>query len=93
LDLDGKANGLDRAGEFHENTVAHGLHDAAVVFAQFRLDQLAAKGLQPGKRALFVIAHEPAVPGDISRQDGCQPSLDAPVSHDASGSDDSALAK
>src|SRR4029077_6688045 len=40
-----------------------------------RVDQLAAMSLQPSECALFIDAHQPAISGDISRQDGRQPSL------------------
>ena len=42
-----------------------------------RINQVTQMGLQLGMRAFFVCTHEPAVPGDIGRQDGGKPSLHA----------------
>ena len=51
------------------------------MLGNLRVDQLAAMSLQPSECALFIDAHQPAISGDISRQDGRQPSLGALVGH------------
>src|SRR5262249_48168614 len=54
LDLDGTADRVDNAREFRQHAVAGGFDDAAAVFLDLRIDQLAAMGLEPFERAFFV---------------------------------------
>src|SRR5271166_6530266 len=75
LDLDGAAHRIDDAGELGQQAVTRGLDDASVVLGNLGIDEFAAMCLQPGKGALLVGTHEPAVAGDIDGQDGRQPPL------------------
>ena len=75
LDFDGAAHRVDDAGELGQQTVAGGLDDAAAVLADPEIDDFAPVRLQPGERLLLVGAHQPAVAGDIGRQNGRQPPL------------------
>ena len=72
LDRHRAAHGIDDAGEFHQQTVACGLDDPAVMAGDGAIDTLAPMRLQ---RADLVRAHEPAVAGYVSRQDRRQPAL------------------
>ncbi len=67
---------FDDARELDQNAVAGGLDDAALVLGNLRVDQLAAMGAQPRQRAGLVLAHQPAVAGDIGGEDGRKPALD-----------------
>src|SRR5262249_21393187 len=62
-------HGLDGAGEIHQQAVAGALHDASLVRGNARLDEFAEMFLEPPKRAFLVAAHEPAIAGDVDRQD------------------------
>jgi hypothetical protein len=42
-------DGLDNTWELHQQTVAHRLDDAALVFGDFRIDEFAAVGSEPGR--------------------------------------------
>ena len=77
LDGDGAAHRLDGAGEIDQQAVAGALDDAAAVGGDMRLDQLAEVALQALQRAFLVAAHQPAVAGDIGRQDGGEPAFGA----------------
>jgi len=57
------------AGKFHQQAVTGGLDDAAVVLADFRIDQLAAKGFEAFERAFFVRSHQPRMPRHIGGED------------------------
>ena len=46
------------------------------------IDQFLAMRLQLSKRAFFVDAHQPAVAGDVARQNRGKPSFDARFSHE-----------
>ena len=81
LDRDGAAHGLDRAGEIHQQAVAGALDDASLVHGDARLDELAKMLLEPAKRAFLVVAHEPAITGDVSRQDRCELAFGVLVFH------------
>ena len=48
------------------------------------IDELAAVRLQTRERAFLVIADQPAVAGDIGREDGGQPPLNAILGHSTS---------
>src|SRR5262249_1281203 len=50
---------------------------ASAMGGDMGLDQLAEVALQPLQRAFLVAAHQPAVAGDIGRQDGREPSFGA----------------
>ena len=76
LDFDGAAHRVDDTGKLGQQSVAGGLDDAAAVLADPGIDDLAPVRLQPGERLLLVDTHQPAVAGDIGRQNGRQPALD-----------------
>jgi hypothetical protein len=46
------------------------------------VDQFFSQRLERGESALFVDAHEAAIAGDVSREDGCQPPLDTRLGHE-----------
>jgi hypothetical protein len=61
---------VHHAGEFDEQPVPSGLEQPTAMCGDARIDQFAAERLQPCQRTFLVGAHEPAVPGNICRQDG-----------------------
>src|SRR5262249_17733177 len=81
LDLDGRAQRVDHAGELRQQPVAGGLDDAPPVLGDLGIDELAPQRPQPGKRALLVRAHQAAVAGHIRGKDCREPALDALVVH------------
>ena len=56
------------------------------MLGDFRIAELTANRTQRRERALFVLAHQPRIAGDIDRQNRRQPSLDSPFAHLASQS-------
>ena len=77
LHLDRAAHRIDDAGEFHQQAVAGGLDDAATVFGDLGIDQLAPVRFQPCERPFLVRTHQPRVAGHIGGEDRGQPAFDA----------------
>ena len=75
LDRDRTSHGIHDAGEFHQQSIAGGPDDPAVVAGDRGVDALAPMLLQRAQRADLVDAHEPAVASDIGRQDRRQSAL------------------
>ena len=73
LDIDCASDRGDRARELGEETVAGCLDDAAGMLGDGGIDQLAPVRCQRGQGAVLVGAHEPAVVGDVGRQDDTEP--------------------
>ena len=73
---DGAGDRLDDARELDQDAVAGGLDDAALVLGDVRIDQVAAMRLEPRQGAGFVLAHQPAVAGDIGGENGREPAFD-----------------
>ncbi|MCP1972437.1 hypothetical protein J2R87_006177 [Bradyrhizobium elkanii] len=72
LNFYGAAHRIDGAGEFNEYSVAARFDDAAAMRSQRRIEQHPPDRLQPGQGAFLVDSHQPAVAGDIRRQNRCQ---------------------
>jgi hypothetical protein len=64
-----QTHGVDHAAEFDEAAVAGPLDDAPVMQGDGRIDQVAAQRSEPGQRAIFVRAGEPAVADYVRDQD------------------------
>jgi hypothetical protein len=75
LNLDSAPDRIHNACELHEHAVARGLNDPSAMFGDLRVDKRLPMSFELGKRALFIGAHKAAIPGDIGRQDRCEPSL------------------
>ena len=69
LDLDGALHSAKDAGKFGEHAVAGRSADAAAVPRDQRVDDASMRG-QGGQRALFVGAHQPAIPLDVGGENG-----------------------
>jgi hypothetical protein len=65
LHRDRAAHRIDDAGKFHQQAVAGGLDDAAVVLGDFRIEQLAAQRFEAFVRAFLVRPRQPRVPCHI----------------------------
>jgi len=59
---------VDDAGELDEKTISGGFDDAAAMLPDPGIGDLAPPHPQRGKRPFLVLAHQPAIAGDI----GCQ---------------------
>ena len=81
LNVDGAAHGVDDADEFDQHAVAGGLDDTAAVLGDLWIDQFLAMRFQLAERAFFVGAHQPAVAGNVGRENGGQPPFDASFDH------------
>jgi hypothetical protein len=68
LHLDRAAHRVDKAAEFDDRAVARALDDAAVMGADSRANEIAAKASKPRERALLVGAGEPAIADDVRNQ-------------------------
>jgi hypothetical protein len=79
LNFDSATYRIDNTAELHQHAVAGVLNDPSTVFGDFGFDERAKMVLQLDVCALLVAAHEPAVSGHISREDGGQPSLQSLV--------------
>ena len=56
------------------------------MLGDFGIAEFAADCTQRRERALFILAHQPRIAGDIDRQNGRQSSLDPPFANLASQS-------
>jgi hypothetical protein len=75
LHLARAAQGVHHAGEFDEQPVAGRLNQTAAMCGDLGVDQFAAVGLDPRRRAFLVSAHQPAIASNICRQDGRSPAF------------------
>src|SRR5207245_3395880 len=69
LHFDRAAHRIDDARKFHQQAVAGGLDDAAVVLGDLRIDELAAQRFEAFERALLVRPHQPRIPRHIGGED------------------------
>jgi hypothetical protein len=75
LHLDRAAHRVDDAEEFDEQPIAGGFDDAAAVFLDLGVAQLAPNCLQRGERTFLIRAHQPRIAGDIDCHNRRQPPL------------------
>jgi hypothetical protein len=75
LNVHGAANGIDHAGKFNQHAVAGGFDNAAAVFSDTGIDQLAAVRLERGMGPHLIGAHQAAVTNHIGGQNCCEPAL------------------
>src|SRR5262249_19822942 len=76
----GATSGIDRAGKFNESGIPGSIDDAAAMFLRLQSDQFAA-GLKVSESPFIIAAHETTVPGNISCEDGREPSLHSLFGH------------
>ena len=69
------------AADLPNVAVAGALDDAATMFRDRRLQQFTAVSVEPGECSFLVDTHEPAIAGDIPRQNGRKPPLDTLFGH------------
>jgi hypothetical protein len=72
LNLDRAAHCIHDAWKLNQNSVTGRFHDAAVMLLVLWIDQLAAKHLETGERALLVRSHQPAIAGNIGGENSCE---------------------
>jgi hypothetical protein len=77
LHLDGAAQCIDHAAELDEQPVAGGLDETTLVLGDFRVDHLAAQGLEAAERSLLVGLDQPRIAGDIGGKDRRETAVDA----------------
>src|SRR5262249_39430839 len=65
LHIDRAAHRIDDAGKFDEQPVARGLDDAAAMFLDLGVAELAADRPERGEGAFLVPTHEPGVTGHV----------------------------
>jgi hypothetical protein len=68
-----------RVGKFDQKAVAGGFDDPPPMLANFQIDNGFSDDLEPGQGAFFITAHQPAIAGDVRRQNSRQSSLYARV--------------
>jgi hypothetical protein len=61
LDIDSAPYGVYDTNKFEKHAVAGGLHDAAAMFGDLRVDQFLSMGLELSQRAFFIGAYQPAI--------------------------------
>src|SRR5258705_11073361 len=76
LDYDGAIDGGNNRRELQEHTVPGRLDDSATVVGHDRIARGGMLGQRP-RCTGFIKTHEPAVAGDVRRQNGRKPSLNA----------------
>ena len=81
MNINRVAHGIDDADEFYQHTIASGLNDAAAVLDDFWIDQFLPVRLELAQRTFLVGTHQPAIAGDVARNDCSQPSFDALLGH------------
>jgi hypothetical protein len=69
LDFDGAAYRVYYAAELDDTAIARALDDAAVMYRDGWVDQVAPKGAEPSKNSIFVRPSKPGVADDVSDQD------------------------
>ena len=69
LHFDGATHRIDDAGKFHQQPIAGGLDDAAMVFGDLRIDELTAQRFEAFERALLVRPHQPRIPRHVGGKD------------------------
>jgi hypothetical protein len=74
LDFRRAANRFDRAGELGEDRVAGGIEDAPMVLLEQRVEDR-AMAAQRLHRRLLVLAHQPAITGDVGGENRGEPAL------------------
>ncbi len=67
LDFDRAFDGLDRAGKFQQETIAHRFHEPPSAGRDGRVDDGSSQGADRGQRPGLVLAHEAAVADDVGR--------------------------
>lgn len=72
---------IDHAAELGQQTVTHQLEDAAVVFGDFRFEQLLAVPPQAVERVDLVLRHQAAVADYVSGEDRGEVALSALFGH------------
>jgi hypothetical protein len=70
LHRDGATHCVDDAGEFDQQPVTRRLDDAAAIFLDCGIRDLAPQLVQRGERALLVPLHQPRIARDIGGEDG-----------------------
>jgi hypothetical protein len=73
LDVHGAADGIDDAGEFGQQLVARCLYQASAILGDLGIEQGRPVDPQLADCDFLVGAHNPAVTGNIGRQDGREP--------------------
>src|SRR5262249_53580931 len=81
LDLDGPAHRRYHAGKFYQQPVADDPYDPAAVLRYFGIDDFASIHFECGVSTLLISAHQPAVAGNIGREDGGQTPFDVRLGH------------
>jgi hypothetical protein len=77
------AHRIDDAREFHQHAVAGGLDDAAMMFTDFRIEELAAQRFEAFESALLVRSHQQRIPRHIGGKDRGETSARSHPSHPA----------
>ena len=77
LNFDSATQRIHDTAELHQHAVAGVFNNPPAVFGDFGFDERAKMALQLDVCGLLVDAHEPAVAGDISCENGGEPSLQA----------------
>src|SRR5262249_17158457 len=80
LDFGSTAHRLDGACEFRDDTVAGASEDTACMARDQAVDNLTTH-LESGKGSFLILAHQPAVAGDVGCKDGSQSALNTIHSH------------
>jgi hypothetical protein len=69
LHCDRAAHGIDNARKLHQQAVAGGLDDAAMMLGDLRIEEFAAQRLEAFERAFLVRPHQPRIPRHIGGED------------------------
>lgn len=75
LHLGSEPDGLHRAEEFDQESVAGRLEVSAMVLDGLWLDDIPTQTLDPGERAFLVLAHEAGIADHVGGQNGCKAAL------------------
>jgi hypothetical protein len=81
LDFDGPADRRYHAGKFNQQPIADDPHYPAAVFSYFWIDDFASIQFERRVSTFLISAHQPAVAGDIGREDGGQTPFDVRLGH------------
>jgi hypothetical protein len=81
LNIAGAAHCVDHARKLGKNPIARGFDNAPAMLGNLGIDEFVPVRLECRERTFLVHPHQPAITGNVGREDGSQPPFSARHSH------------